>query len=164
MHAHRVAVLRRNVALMAAGIMLTIAFVVCPEALFSLTTGTGWWILLCTVLAGLFGALGIRELGRQRLPGPGEPWYIRPGTWLFLPVATFCVLVLGGLSYEAAVWITGLEPVPTDGVALEFLAALLFWTPVLDWPREMPLQRPPHSRSWRPPAGFVTRDYGEEEQ
>ena len=134
MDPRRRAVFRRNLFLAGAIASVVAAFILHPEVLALLVTRSGLLVLAFLVGAGFFGALGIRELGQQYLPSHAWPWYIRPGGWFFVPVALFCVTLLGGIAYLAAMHITGQRPIEPRAVGALFLAAQLTWIVVLDWP------------------------------
>ncbi|MGB2796092.1 MAG: hypothetical protein WBD44_02360 [Phycisphaerae bacterium] len=134
MRPHNRAVFNRNLFLTAAVACTVATFVLHPEVLALLVTRSGLLVLAFIVGAGFFGALGVRELGQQYLPGHAWPWYIRPGGWFFVPVALFCVTLLGGIVYLAAVHITGQRPIEPQALGALFLAAQLTWIVVLDWP------------------------------
>ena len=151
MRPHNRAVFNRNLFLAAAVACTVAAFALHPEVLALLVTKSGLLVLAFIMGAGFFGALGIRELGQQYLPGHAWPWYIRPGSWFFLPAALFCICLLGGIVYLAAVHITGQRPIEPRALGALFLAAQLLWTAVLDWPRG---SRRQHDTGERPGVGW----------
>ena len=134
MDPRRRAVFRRNLFLAGAIACVVAALVLHPEVLALLLSKHGLFVLAYIVGAGFFGALGIRELGQQYLPGFLRPWYVRSGSWLFLPAALFCICLLGGIVYLAAVHIIGQRPIEPRALGALFLAFQLFWIAVLDWP------------------------------
>jgi len=150
MRPHNRAVFNRNLFLAAAVACTVAAFALHPEVLALLVTKSGLLVLAFLVGAGFFGALGIRELGQQYLPGHAWPWYIRPGGWFFVPVALFCVTLLGGIAYLTAMHITGQRPIEPRAMGALFLAAQLAWIVVLDWPTANRQQASGHETPRRP--------------
>jgi len=144
------AVFNRNLFLAAAVACTVATFVLHPEVLALLVTRSGLLVLAFIMGAGFFGALGIRELGQQYLPGHAWPWYSRPGSWLFLPAALFCICLLGGIAYLAAMHITGQRPIEPQALGALFLAFQLLWIAVLDWPSA---DRQQHDTGERPGVG-----------
>ncbi|MGB2613900.1 MAG: hypothetical protein WBE06_04220 [Phycisphaerae bacterium] len=124
MKPHNRAVFNRNLFLAAAVACTVAAFVLHPEVLALLVTKSGLLVLTFIMGAGFFGALGIRELGQQYLPGG----------WFFVPVALFCVTLLGGIAYLVAMHIVGRRPIEPRGLGALFMAFQLLWIAVLDWP------------------------------
>jgi len=134
MKPHNRAVFNRNLFLAAAVACTVAAFVLHPEVLALLVTKSGLLVLTFIMGAGFFGALGIRELGQQYLPGHTWPWYIRPAGWFFVPGTLFCVTLLGGIAYLVAMHIVGRRPIEPQALGALFLAAQVAWIAVLDWP------------------------------
>ena len=166
MKTHNCAVFRRNLFVAAALTSIAAALVLHPEVLALLATRGGLLVLAFIVGAGFFGALGIREFAEQYLPGQTWPWYTRRGSWLFVPLALFCVTLLGGIAYLAAMHIVGQRPIEPRAMGAIFLAAQLVWIVVLDWPSA---HRQQHDTGERPhgdqcPSWWTDQDRTHEEE
>ncbi len=147
-------VFRRNLFLITAAVLLLLAVFASPPILFSLGSTRGLVFTACMAISGLLVVLGIRECANTFLRRPGEPWYIRPGAAIFIPIIMMCTNALACLVYNLAFRLFDLSYViPQRAIVFEFMAMEFLWIAILDWParHERPYSDAGYSRGPPPP-------------
>ena len=127
---------RKNTLLMTAGIVMLIAIICRPAILLFCFSARELLNNTILVVVAFFAAISIDEWAQSVLRSPGEPWYIRRGSTLFLFLALLCmttiVVVVGNWTFKAI----GSGPLMSqNGAVLEFIALQLLWIVLLEWPR-----------------------------
>ncbi len=129
-------VLRRNVLLITAAATMLLAIICRPAILLSLLSAREFLNTAILVVVAFFSARSIDEWAQAVLRSPGDPWYIRKGSCIFLFLAllamTTIVVVVGNWTFKSI----GSGPLMSqNGAVLEFIALQLFWIVILEWPQ-----------------------------
>ena len=126
---------RRNLFLTFAGILLLLAFLNSPAILTCLLTTKGLVATACIVGAGFFAAKGIREFAYVFLRGPGVPWYVKPGTFVFLFLILMGINIAANMASSFAFDAFQMAHIiPKRSLILEFMGMEFLWIVILDWP------------------------------
>ena len=125
----------RNILLIEAAVFVLIAIIQHPGILLLVGSRRGWIAMALTILAGLFAAIGIRQLAKSWFRKPGQPWYVRPWVFIFLTIM-LVTMTVGFVHLQGFISsILGMK-IASNICAWLFIftAMALIWITVLDWP------------------------------
>jgi hypothetical protein len=152
---------RRNAILLAVAIFLLLAFVMDFRLLTCLFSRQGL-VAQSLIVIGCFAyAYGVRSLASRYLHSPGDPWYTKKGSPLFVAMATFGVNILieamGELLTDRN--LGSMLVMTLTCTAIELAAIVL-----IDWPHVEDHPQPEPPTSQQPSSGSPTDGLWREEK
>jgi hypothetical protein len=128
-------IVRRNFLLAGSGVLMVTVCILRPATLLLLVSRRELINLAILALVAFFAAISITRCGETWLRGPDNPWYIRRGATIVLPLMlllmTTLVVVAGNPAFRAL----GSGPLMSEkGAMLEFVALQIIWVVLLEWP------------------------------
>jgi len=126
---------RRNVVLLVAGVLVLGAIANKPSLVLFFLSARELFNMAVIVVTTLLLAIAINHCARVILTAPGEPWYARPGAFIFMALMLLLVNAAAVFCMNNAFVAFGSGPLFSQ-LATQFLfnAMLLLWTTVLEWP------------------------------
>jgi len=131
--AHPIA--RRDFLLATSGLLMLVAIILRPATLMLFFSFREFANLAILAMVAFFAAISITRCGEMWLRGPGNPWYIRRGAMILLPLMLLLMTALVVAFGNPAFCALGSGPLMSHkGAMLEFAALQVFWVVLLEWP------------------------------
>ena len=89
--------------------------------------------MLVLIVGALIGVIAIHELAQFVLRSQGEPWYVRRGTLIFLPIALLCLNAIFSIADQLVFKSFGTAPfLPSQTAMCILVATDLMWIALLE--------------------------------
>jgi hypothetical protein len=101
--------------------------------ILSLLTAKGLVNAAVLAILGIVAAITLHGFAQHILVGRGEPWYVRRGTLIFLPIALLCLNVLFTMIDKLLFKTFGIGPfLSSQAAKCILIAAELMWIAFLE--------------------------------
>jgi len=125
---------RRNALLLIAAALMVLAIMQRPALLFFFNSASIVGSLAFSAIVALAMARALRHIALSFLPGPGDPWYAKPGALVFLAIGLFGLNAILTLMDRSGFMADPVGPVfHQPGMRFQIMAFEVLWLVLLEW-------------------------------